>query len=71
MKLKVWGTGQHLMVNGKQHRVVVGAYSVKQVAGIAKTSPYIVNTWWAKTGNPKEVETATRNPFTIIDMGAI
>ena len=68
--LKVYG-GLETRQYGEQHRIVVATTSKARLVRILGVGIYIVNTWWAETGNKREVELATKNPHTKIDMGKI
>lgn len=68
-KLRVYG-GLKMKSDGKQHRIVVATNSKSSLARILGVGIYIVNMWWAKTGNKMEIAEATKCPHTLVDMGA-
>lgn len=69
-RLKVYG-GLEFRSDGKQHRIVIATTSMNNLAQILGVGKYIVNTWWGETGNKEEIERATAQPYTKIDMGSI
>lgn len=68
-QLKVFG-GLKFKSDG-QHRIIVAVHTKKELAEILEVGLYVVNRWWARTGNTEEIKKATQQPFTLIDVGKI
>lgn len=65
-RLKVFGGRYygHQATNGC--RAIVGTTSRREVARIIRASASEVANYWSETGNPQEIEAATRRPGVLL-----